>query len=585
MTEPRVERRLAAILAADIAGYSRLMGADEEGTLAAFKSRQTELVMPKIAEHRGRVVNKTGDGALVEFASVVDAVRCAVEIQEGMAARNAGLPPAKRIDYRIGINLGDIMVDGADIYGDGVNIAARLESLAKPGSIYLSASAHDQVKGKVGVAFEDLGAHAVKNIAEQVRVYRAITGLPARASEDVQPPPSLPDRPSVAVLPFQNMSGDAEQEYFADGMVEEIITGLSRLKWLFVIARNSSFVYKGRAVDVRQIGRELGVRYVLEGSVRKGGQRLRIAAQLIDATTGSHLWGDRYEGAIDDVFDLQDRITLDVVRAIEPSVELAEVERARRKRPENLDAYDHFLRALPYAWAVNPADARKALEHLEAALAVDPDYAAAQAFAGWCYLTRNRETRDPDDLEAAVSHARAALAGSIDDPSALALAGFIVAILDRDIAAGQAAIDRALAVNPHSAKALGFCALVYASTGRHDAAIDVADRASRCNPLDPQRFRPDLARGIACLHTGRYAEAIGSLRYATEAAPRFGIPWMFLAAAYASDGRIDEARGAIKRLHEVEPNFRIKNLDDVMLGPRDEAATMKAALRKAGLPE
>jgi tetratricopeptide (TPR) repeat protein len=327
------------------------------------------------------------------------------------------------------------------------------------------------------------------------------------------------------------------------------------------------------------------VRYVLEGSVRKGGRRLRITAQLVDAATANHLWADRYEGTLDDIFDLQDRITLDVVRAIEPSVQLAEIERSRRKRPESLDAYDHFLRALPHAWAVNPADARKALEHLEAALAIEPDYAAAQAYAGWCHLTNHREMRDPRDFEAAVRHARTALSGSIDDPAALALVGFIVAVLDRDLATAQAAVDRALVINPNSPVALGFCALVYAFAGRYDAAIEIADRASRRNPIDPQRFRPDLARGMAYLNTGRYAEAVAALRQATEAAPRFGIPWMFLAAAYSSEGQMDEARAAIRRLLEVERNFRIKNLDDVMLGPHGEAETIKAALRKAGLPE
>ncbi|MGE5145521.1 MAG: tetratricopeptide repeat protein [Candidatus Eiseniibacteriota bacterium] len=583
MVEPRVERRLAAILAADVVGYSRLMEADEEGTLAALKACRSELIAPKIAEHRGRIVKTTGDGALVEFASVVDAVRCAIDVQDGMAARNAALPQDKRLDHRIGINLGDVLVEGDDLLGDGVNVAARLEALADPGGICLSEDAWRQVQGKIDAAAEDIGEQTLKNIARPVRVFRL---SPAAGLVDVPGPVlALPDRPSIAVLPFQNMSDDPEQDYFADGMVEEIITGLSRLKWLFVIARNSSFTYKGRAVDVRRVGRELGVRYVLEGSVRKGGRRLRVTAQLIDAVVGTHLWADRYEGAIDDVFDLQDRITFDVVRAIEPSMQLAEVERARRKRPESLDAYDHFLRALPHAWAVNPADARKALEHLEAALAIDPDYAAAQAHAAWCHMTRHREMRDPRDLETAVRYARAALSRSIDDASALALAGFIVALVDRDLASAQAALDRALAINPHSAIALGFCALVCAFTGRHDAAIDFAERASRCNPIDPQRFRPDLARGMAYLNTGRYAEAIGTLQHATEAAPRFGIPWMYLAAAYASVDRMDEARAAIRRLLEVEPNFRIKNLDDVVVGTRDETMALKAALRKAGLPE
>jgi TolB-like protein/Tfp pilus assembly protein PilF len=563
-------------------GYSRLMGLDEAGTAQRLREHQAAMA-PIVADAGGRIFKTMGDGVMIEFPSVVAAVECALRIQALMAERSADTAPDRRMLYRIGVNLGDVLIEGDDMLGDGVNVAARLEALAEPGGICLSEDAWRQVQGKVDFAAEDMGEQSLKNIARPVRVFR----LSPAADTPCAALPSLPlpDRPSIAVLPFQNMSGDPEQDYFADGMVEEIITGLSRLKWLFVIARNSSFTYKGRAVDVRQVGRELGVRYVLEGSVRKGGRRLRITAQLVDAATANHLWADRYEGTLDDIFDLQDRITLDVVRAIEPSVQLAEIERSRRKRPESLDAYDHFLRALPHAWAVNPADARKALEHLEAALAIEPDYAAAQAYAGWCHLTNHREMRDPRDFEAAVRHARTALSGSIDDPAALALVGFIVAVLDRDLATAQAAVDRALVINPNSPVALGFCALVYAFAGRYDAAIEIADRASRRNPIDPQRFRPDLARGMAHLYTGRHADAVAALRHATEAAPRFGIPWMFLAAAYASDGRIDEARAAIRRLLDVEPNFRIKNLDDVMLGPHGEAETIKAALRKAGLAE
>jgi TolB-like protein/Flp pilus assembly protein TadD len=582
LARPPVQRRLAAILAADLAGYSRLMGLDDVGTAQSLREHQAAMA-PLVADAGGRIFKTMGDGVLIEFPSVVAAVDCAVKVQALMAERNIDTAADRRMLYRIGISVGDVLVEGDDVLGDGVNVAARLEALAEPGGICLSEDAWRQVQGKVDVAAQDMGEQSLKNIARPVRVFRLspAAGTPRAALPSLP----LPDRPSIAVLPFQNMSGDPEQDYFADGMVEEIITGLSRLKWLFVIARNSSFTYKGRAVDVRQVGRELGVRYVLEGSVRKGGRRLRITAQLVDAATANHLWADRYEGTLDDIFDLQDRITLDVVRAIEPSVQLAEIERSRRKRPESLDAYDHFLRALPHAWAVNPADARKALEHLEAALAIEPDYAAAQAYAGWCHLTNHREMRDPRDFEAAVRHARTALSGSIDDPAALALVGFIVAVLDRDLATAQAAVDRALVINPNSPVALGFCALVYAFAGRYDAAIEIADRASRRNPIDPQRFRPDLARGMAYLNTGRYAEAVAALRQATEAAPRFGIPWMFLAAAYSSEGQMDEARAAIRRLLEVERNFRIKNLDDVMLGPHGEAETIKAALRKAGLPE
>ena len=581
MSGERIERRLAAILAADVAGYSRLMSVDEEGTLAALKAVRQSLVDPKVAEHRGRIVKTTGDGALVEFASAVDAARCAIDIQRAMAGRNADVPEDRRIEFRIGINVGDIIIDAGDIYGDGVNIAARIEAQATPGGICLSDNAYRQIKGKLALDVSDMGEQQLKNIPQPVRLYSVRLDAPA-----ARPALALPDRPSIAVLPFQNMSGDPEQEYFADGIVEEIITGLSRLKWLFVIARNSSFTYKGRAVDVRQVGRELGVRYVLEGSVRKGGQRVRITVQLVEAATGSHLWADRYDGGLDDVFDLQDRITLDVVRAIEPSVQRAEVERARHKRPESLDAYDHFLRALPHAWANSLAEAPKALEHLEAALRIDPDYATAHAYAAHCLLVLfARQTRDPAERASAIQHARAALAGSTDDPTALAFAGFVLAILDRDYATAQAALNRALAVNPDSSLALGYFALLHAIVGRYDAAIEFADKANRSSPLDPLRYRADLGRGLAHLHTGRYADAIAAYQRAVEVAPRFGVARALLAAAYSCDGRMDEARAAVQRLLELEPSYRVQNLDGITLGPPDRMEALKAALRKAGLPE
>src|SRR5271166_1456071 len=334
-------RRLTAILAADVAGYSRLMGVDEEGTHERLKAHLGELVEPKIAEHRGRIVKNTGDGFLAEFASVVDAVRCAVEIQRGMVERNAEAPPEKRIEFRVGINLGDVIVEPHDIFGDGVNIAARLEALADPGGVLISAAVHEQVRGRVQCRFDDVGEQQVKNIPKPVRVYRVL-----RVPE---PAPVLAarDKPSIAVLPFQNMSGDPEQEYFADGMSEEITTALSRIRWLFVIARNSAFTYKGRSVDLRQAGRELGVRYVLEGSVRKAANRVRITAQLAEAETGRHLWADRFDGNLSDVFELQDHVTEGVIRAVAPTLRLAEMDRVRRKPPESLDAYDLYLRALP----------------------------------------------------------------------------------------------------------------------------------------------------------------------------------------------------------------------------------------------
>ncbi len=385
MPPERVERKLAAVLAADVAGYSRLMGADEEGTLARLKAHRAEVIDPKIAEHRGRVVKTTGDGILIEFSSVVDAVRCATEVQRAMAERNAEIPDVKRIEFRVGINLGDIIIDGSDIHGDGVNIAARLEGIANPGTTYISDSSYQQVRDKLAIDFEDMGEHQLKNIARPVRVYRVqLGGTPANES----PTLALPDKPSIAVLPFQNMSGDPEQEYFADGIVEEIITALSRMRWLFVIARNSSFVYKAKAIDVKQVGRELGVRYVLEGSVRKAANRVRITGQLVDTTKGAHLWADRFDGGLDDIFDLQDQVTASVVGAIAPTLEKAEIERAKRKPTESLDAYDYYLRGMANVHLWTKEANSEALRLFYKAIELDPDFASAYGMAAWCYAWR-----------------------------------------------------------------------------------------------------------------------------------------------------------------------------------------------------
>jgi TolB-like protein/class 3 adenylate cyclase len=383
--QARVERRLAAILAVDVAGYSRLMEADEEGTLFALRALRRDLADPKIAEHRGRIVKTTGDGLLAEFASVVDAVRCAVDLQRAMAERNADIPPAKRIEFRIGIHQGDIIVEDGDIFGDGVNLAARLEGLAEPSGICVSGRVHADVAGKLDVGFEDLGEQQLKNISRPVRVFRAQLGAPKPAAETPSALP-LPDKPSIAVLPFQNMTGDAEQEYFVDGMVEEITTAISRLPWLFVIARNSSFTYKGKAIDVKQVARELGVRYVLEGSVRKAGNRVRITGQLIDTASSAHIWADRFDGALDDIFELQDQVAASVVGAIEPKLRQSEIERATRKPTESLDAYDLYLRALAQIQKYTRPSRDAAIALLKKALAIDPSYAPAAAAIGWCRM-------------------------------------------------------------------------------------------------------------------------------------------------------------------------------------------------------
>src|ERR1700759_460120 len=437
MTGARVERRLAAILAADVAGYSRLMGADEEGTLARLKACRKALVDPKISEYRGRIVKTTGDGMLVGFASAVDAVRCAVEIQGGMTKGNLDVPETKRIEFRIGIHVGDIIIDDNDIFGDGVNIAARLEGIADPGGICISDDAHRQIRGKMEIAYDDMGHQSLKNISEPMRAWRARPAPNATPSEVVmvRPAPTLalPEKPSIAVLPFQNMSGDPEQDYFADGMVEDITTGLSRIKWLFVIARNSAFTYKGKAVDVRQVGRELGVRYVLEGGVRKTGNRVRITTQLVEAENARHLWADRFDGALEDVFDLQDQITERVVGIVEPSVQRSEIERSRRKPPENLDAYDLSLRPLPHMASVMPADAKIAARLLSRALELDPDYAAAQAMLAWCHeICFMRGGFDEADRIAGLERARASIASGTDDAVSLAVSALVVSHLGKE---------------------------------------------------------------------------------------------------------------------------------------------------------
>jgi TolB-like protein/class 3 adenylate cyclase len=587
----RVERRLAAILAADVAGYSRLMGEDEEGTLTALKAIRRELGDPKIAEHKGRIVKTTGDGLLVEFHSVVDAVRCAVEVQRAMAERNARAPPEKRIEFRFGIHQGDIIVEDGDIFGDGVNLAARLEGLAEPGGICVSGRVHADAAGKVDVAFEDLGEQSLKNIARPLRVYRMrpkspLPSPPPLAGEGRVGVLPLPDKPSIAVLPFQNMSGDPEQEYFADGMVEEIITALSRIRWLFVIARNSTFIYKGRAVDVKQIGRELGVRYVLEGSVRKGGSRVRITAQLIDALSGAHLWADRFDGSLEDVFELQDKVAIGVAGVIEPTLLQSEIERARRKRPDSLDAYDLYLRALPDAVAAMPEDADKALALLEKAIELEPDFAAAHAIIAFCHEVRYlRGGMQEETRLAAMHHARLAIAGG-DDAAALATAGFVLAVCGRDYEAALAAFDRSFALSNSLALALGFSSIVRAWNGDDAIAVDHAQRAIRLSPFDPQRNLPYVGLAYAHFAAGRFEETVAAASLATQSNPRFIVPIILHAAALGSLGRSEDATTIVQRLLELQPGITVATaiLPARYVDPKNIAA-LGNALRRAGLPD
>ncbi len=589
MTGARVERRLAAILAADIAGYSRLMGADEEGTLARLKACRKALVDPKIAEYRGRIVKTTGDGMLVEFGSAVDAVRCAVEVQRGMASSNVDIPEAKRIEFRIGIHVGDIIIDDNDIFGEGVNIAARLEGIADPGGICISDDAHRQIRGKTEIAYDDMGHQSLKNIAEPMRAWRARPAANATPSEVVveRPAPmlALPDKPSIVVLPFQNMSGDPEQDYFADGMVEDITTGLSRIKWLFVIARNSSFTYKGKAVDVRQVGRELGVRYVLEGGVRKTGNRVRITAQLVEAETGRHLWADRFDGALEDVFDLQDQITERVVGIVEPSLQRSEIERSRRKPPENLDAYDLYLRALPHMASVMPADAKIASRFLSRALELDPDYASAQALLAWCHeICFMRGGFDEADRIAGLDRARASIASGTDDAASLAVAALVVSHLAKERETAASTIERALSLNPSSAMALYFGAHIYAFNGDPAAVSTHAKRALRLSPFDQFSYEAHNALGLAAIQEARYGEAASNFANAVQANTRFSTLYFFQAVALALGGRLEEAKKIVRRALELEPGFRNRFFLDIGLVPAIADKLVEGA-HLLGLPD
>jgi TolB-like protein/class 3 adenylate cyclase len=585
----QVNRRMAAILAADVAGYSRLMGADEEGTLARLKAHRRELVDSKIAEHHGRIVKTTGDGMLVEFSSVVEAVRCAVGIQRAMVKRNAGVLADHRIEFRVGINLGDIIIDGDDIYGDGVNVAARLEGLAEPNGICVSRVVRDQVRDRLDLAFEDMGEQQVKNIARPVRVFRVTAPALGQPTPSAKPSLALPDKPSIAVLPFQNMSGDPEQEYFADGIVEEIITAISRVRWLFVIARNSSFTYKNRAVDVRQVGRELGVRYVLEGSVRKAANHVRITGQLVDAATGSHLWADRFDGTLDDIFELQDQVTTSVVGAIAPKLEQAEIERARRKPTESLDAYDYYLRGMASFHKTTREANDAALRLFYRAIELDPDFASAHGMASWCYAWRKMNGWETDRVQAIAETARLArraAALGTDDAVALCAGGFALGYNTGDLDDGSAMTDRALVLNPNLATAWLLSGYLKALLGEHEMAIENLARAMRLSPLDPEVFVAHLGLAAAHLFVGRYDEASSWAEKALRHRPNAAGAARVAAASHALAGRLEQAQKAMAHLRQLDPALRISNLRDVLTLRRPEVmARYVEGLRKAGLPE
>ncbi len=591
MSDTELKQRLAAILAADVTGYSRLMAANERDTVAALDAARA-IFRHQIEANHGRVIDMAGDSVLAVFETAAGAVVAAITIQQELTIAADAVPEERRMRHRIGLHLGDVFekADGS-IYGDGVNIAARLEGLAEPGGIAISDAVRGAVKNRIAAVFEDQGEQTVKNIADPVRVFRvkpegSVTtkSEPAAAAIDL----SVPDKPSLAVLPFTNMSGDPEQDYFADGMVEDIITALSRFREMFVIARNSSFVYKGRSVDIQQVARELSVRYVLEGSVRKAGNRLRITGQLIDAETRAHLWADRFDGAIEDVFDLQDRITESVIGALQPKLRQAEIERARRKPPASLDAYDYLLRALPLVIANTAADAETAIKLLGEALRLYPDYAYAHALMSMSYGQIMRSSGGPEREQLrtkSVTHARRALEVAGDDSTALAYAGFVLLVGDQDVAGARAALDRAVALNPNSASAYGYRALVLAMAGEHEEAIENATRALRLSPLDPTNYQPQMAVVIARIGLRQFDQAVTWAHKAIESAPpRYPMSYAWLIVAECARGNVAEAERQVKRLSGILPGYEpatLARLFDVF--PEPLRSNSLSVLRRAGL--
>jgi adenylate cyclase len=582
-------RRLAAILAADVAGYSRLMGADEEGTHERLQTHLQEVVNPKVEEHRGRIVKNTGDGFLAEFASVVDGVRCAVEVQRGMGERNAGTPPDKRIEFRIGVNLGDVIAEAEDIFGDGVNVAARLEALAEPGGICVSRVVRDQVRDKLDFSFEDMGEQQVKNIARPVRVYRVRERV-APIEQFVPTAPealALPDKPSVAVLPFTNMSGDPEQEFFADGIAEDVITALSRYPSLFVIARNSCFTYKGRSVDVKRIGRELGVRYVLEGSLRKSGNRIRVTAQLVEAETGKHVWAERYDRDVADIFAVQDEISEAATIAIVPAIADAELHRAIRRPPGSLDAWAAYQRGLWHLSKYTPDDDAVAEKFVQQAADLDPAFsgaygglAMAQGQAADLHSPGRTETMS--SIEALVRQAIA-----LDDADAEARTLLSNALWRRaDYEGARAEAERALAMTPNLASAYDMFGSTLIFSGRPKKGLSALERSIRLDPRDPRSAHRLNRLALGLYFSEEYVAAVEVAKRAIRSYPDFPLAYRWLAAALGQLGRADEARDALDRAIAISPSsFEMYVRRRVPWMRPEDYAHMLEGLRKAGWRE
>jgi TolB-like protein/tetratricopeptide (TPR) repeat protein len=582
--EPSIKRWLAAILAADIAGYSRLMGQDEAATVSELKGHQA-VILPLVARHGGRIMDTAGDGILAVFRSAIGATQCAVEIQTIIAARNRDVPENRRMLYRIGINLGDVIHDGTRIYGDGINVAARLEALAAPGGVFISQAVHDQVRDRLDLGFEDLGGRELKNIARPVRVYRLRTPAEPEVTPASGADLQLPDKPSIAVLPFLNMSGDPEQEYFADGIVEDILTGLARLRWLFVIARNSSFSYKGRNVDVRQVGRELGVRYVLEGSVRRGGNRIRITGQLIEAETGNHLWAERYDRALDDVFAIQDEITESVIGCIQPEVYAAEHNRLKRKPPQSLDAWESFVRGMFLYSQHSDSSTGDALNMLERAVELDPCYAQALGLRAVCLAWRaiqGWEDRDTAFAKAAEG-ADQAIACDPGEPWAYIAHGFI-AVANRRDSEAVGAFSRAIDASPNFAYAHGLLGAAHAFAGRPDQAIECVDRGVRLSPRDT--FGDEYALYYAFVHfqAARYDEAATAAHRAIQLRPGHPTLYIMAAASYGLAGETEKAKRAITQLTNLVPNISAAGVEETFVYYlRKDRSRLAMGLRAAGL--
>jgi TolB-like protein/Flp pilus assembly protein TadD len=581
MVEDRVERRLAAILAADVVGYSRLMEQDETGTRATLRTRWKEVLEPLVDRHQGRIFKFTGDGVLVEFGSAVNAVQCAIDLQQGMAAANNDQSEVRQIVLRIGVNLGDVMVEGSDLYGEGVNIAARLESIAEPGGIFISGTTYDHIRSKVKVSFHDLGAQNLKNIAEPVRSYRVLN-MPSIA---VPAATTGTDKPSIAVLPFTNMSGDPDQEYFSDGITEDIITELSRFRSLLVIARHSSFAFKGKAVTVQQVGRELGVEYVLEGSVRRLGNRVRITAQLIDARTSAHIWAERLDRDMDDLFAMQDEVTERIVTTIAHRLERTEQERAAGKRPEAMRAYDYILRARAIVSETAEANLQSRALY-EKALALEPTSILALTGVAWSHFIDwvSRWSGPADDaLERAYRLARQALALDSTDYRVHLLLGTILANR-RQYAEALLHYQQAMALNSNDADGAAHMGNLLIAMGRFSEALDWFRRAVRLSPLHPAWY----LYGIAEAHYGarQYEEAIGPLRTAVNRFPTFITPRRHLAAAYAQMGRLDEARAEIVEILKLDPSVCLALYRERLRYEKvEDLEHYLGGLRKAGLPE